>query len=265
MKAILTSSLGGSYKVDGKRVPSVLLSDNGLLNKLREVWSDNARVMIVCASPNDYEKNDSVCACMREALPMSGLSISYLKACDGRNEELVEKSGEMDVIILAGGHVPTQNRFLKKIRLKERLNDFNGLLVTWSAGTMNCAADVYAAPELEGEAADPNYKRWITGLGITGINVFPHYQLLKDEYLDGMRIMEDITYADSFRHEILAMNDGSYLVIEDGTEVLFGEAYRIRNGIMRQICRNGESVVLSGHCLPAGIKEAGCLEKMRKT
>lgn len=99
MKAILTSSLGGSYKVEGKRVPSVLLSDNGLLDKLREVWRDNARVMIVCASPNDYEKNDSVCACMREAFPMSGLSISYLETCDDRNEELVEKSGEMDVII----------------------------------------------------------------------------------------------------------------------------------------------------------------------
>lgn len=260
MKAILTSSLGGSYKVEGKRVPSVLLSDNGLLDKLREVWRDNARVMIVCASPNDYEKNDSVCACMREAFPMSGLSISYLETCDDRNEELVEKSGEMDVIILAGGHVPTQNRFLKKIGLKERLKGFHGLLIAWSAGTMNCAANVYAAPELEGEAVDPNYERWMTGLEITEINVFPHYQLLKDEYLDGMRIMEDITYADSFGHEILAMNDGSYLVIEDGREVLFGEAYLIRDGSLQQICRNGESVVLSGQCLRTGKREAECLD-----
>lgn len=123
MKAILTSSLGGSIKVDGKRVPSVLLADNGLLHKLREVWSDNAKVMIICASPSDYEKNDSVCACMREAFPMSGLSVSYLEICDDRNEKLAEKAGEMDVIILSGGHVPTQNRFLKKIRLKERIQE----------------------------------------------------------------------------------------------------------------------------------------------
>lgn len=244
MKAILTSSLGGSFKVDGKRVPSVLLADNGLLNKLREVWRDNARVMIVCGSPDDYEKNDSVCACMRESFPMSGLSVSCLEICDDRNEDLVEKSGEMDVIVLAGGHVPTQNRFLKKIRLQERLRDFNGLLLGWSAGTMNCAANVYAAPELEGEAADPDFERWMAGLGITEINVFPHYHLLKDEYLDGLRIMEDITYKDSFQHEILAMNDGSWLMLEDGREVLHGEAYLIRDGIMKQICRNGEAVVL---------------------
>lgn len=242
MKAILTSSLGGAFKVDGKRIPSVLLADNGLLSKLREVWRDNARVMLVCGSPDDYEKNDSVCACMREAFPMSGLSISYFEICDGRNEELVEKAREMDVIILAGGHVPTQNGFLKKIGLKERLRDFNGLLIAWSAGTMNCAANVYAAPELEGEATDPNYERWMPGLGITETNVFPHYQLLKDEYLDGLRVMEDITYKDSFRHEILALNDGSWLMLEDGKEVLHGEAYLIRRGSEKQICRNGESV-----------------------
>ena len=109
---------------------------------------------------------------------------------------------------------------------------------------MNCATNVYASPELEGEAIDPYYKRWITGLGITEINIYPHYQLLKNEYLDGLRVMEDITYADSHKHEILAMNDGSYILIKDGMEVLFGEAYLIKDGCKEQICRNGESVVL---------------------
>lgn len=244
MKAVLTSSLGGSFKVDGKRVPSALLTDNGLLDKLKEVWINNAKVMIICASPNDYEKNDSVCECLKEAFPMSGLNISYIDKCDDRNEELIEKLEEMDVVLLAGGHVPTQNEFMKKLKLRERLMNFNGLIIAWSAGSMNCATNVYAAPELEGEAVDPYYKRWITGLGITEINIYPHYQLLKNEYLDGLRVMEDITYADSFKHEILAMNDGSYILIEDGTEVLFGEAYLIKDGCKEQICKTGESRVL---------------------
>lgn len=246
MKAVLTSSLGGSFKVDGKRVPSVLLTDNGLLDKLKQIWIDNAKVMIICASPNEYEKNDSICECLKEAFPMSGLSISYIDKCDDRNEEFIEKLEEMDVILLAGGHVPTQNKFMKKLKLKERLTDFPGLIIAWSAGSMNCATNVYATPELEGEAIDPKYERWLTGLGITEVNIFPHYQSLKDDYLDGLRVMEDITYADSHDHEILAMNDGSYILIEDGTEVLFGEAYLIKDGCMEQICKNGESVVLKG-------------------
>ena len=244
MNIILTSSLGGSIKVNGKRIPSIFLTDNGLLDKLRELWVEDSKVMIICASPNDYEKNDSVCACLKEAFPMSGLSISYIEKCDDRNEKLIEKLSEMDVILLAGGHVPTQNMFMKKIGLKERLIDFNGLLIAWSAGSMNCASNVYAAPEAEGEAIDTSFNRWISGLGLTETNILPHYQSIKDYYLDSLRVIEDITYADSYTHEILAMNDGSYITIENGTEILYGEAYRIKNGNLDMICRNGEVLVL---------------------
>lgn len=47
MNIILTSSLGGSYKVDGKRVPSVFLTDNGLLDKMKELWVEDSKVMII--------------------------------------------------------------------------------------------------------------------------------------------------------------------------------------------------------------------------
>ena len=57
MNIILTSSIGGSFKVNGKRIPSIFLTDNGLLDKLKEYWVENSKVMTICASPNDYEKN----------------------------------------------------------------------------------------------------------------------------------------------------------------------------------------------------------------
>lgn len=40
MKMILTSALGGSRKVDGRRVPAVLLNDNGQLGKLKALWKE---------------------------------------------------------------------------------------------------------------------------------------------------------------------------------------------------------------------------------
>ena len=70
---------------------------------------------------------------------------------------------------------------------------------------MNCADTVYAGPELEGEAIDPLYERWITGLGLTDINIFPHFQSLKDDYLD----------ADKFK--LHSLPGGG---VEDGEDVL---------------------------------------------
>ena len=59
-----------------------------------------------------------------------------------------------------------------------------------------------------------------------------------------MRVIEDITFADSVGHEIIAMNDGTYIVVEDGRETLFGEAYQIKDKEMIQICQNGMSIEL---------------------
>ena len=244
MKAMLTSSLGGASKIAGRRVPSVLIEENGLLARLKTIWPQNANVLIVCADPSDYKKNDSLYSCLKESFPMSGLPVSSIKLWDERSLNAVNDLTAFSVIVLTGGHVPTQNRFFKTVRLKERLSNYDGIVVAWSAGSMNCADSVYAGPELEGEAVDPRYERWISGLGITNVNIFPHYQALKDDYLDGLRLMEDITFADSMGHEFIALNDGSYILIEGKHETLYGEAYMIKNGKITQICKDNESIAL---------------------
>ncbi len=244
MKAILTSSLGGQVKIDGKRLPAKLPETNGLLNCIKDSWKNDSKVMIISGSPEYYDKNDSVLFCLKGAFPLSNLSVSEVLMCDERNKEIIERLPEMDVLILAGGHVPTQNIFMKTIGLKERLQAWDGLLIAWSAGSMNCAEMVYAGPELPGEAIDPKFQRWISGLGITKINIFPHFEALKDEMLDGLRLIEDITYPDSMGHEIIALNNGSFIVIDNGTEILYGEAYRIKNGEQGQICTDDKWIQL---------------------
>lgn len=244
MKAILTSSLGGSIKRDGMRIPTPLLGDNGLIEKIKEYWNDDAKILLISASPDEYERNDGIISCLKHSFPMSGLNVSQMFICDRRNEELIEQLNDMDVVLLLGGHVPTQNDFFKKLGLREKLQKYKGLVIAWSAGSMNCADMVYAAPEAPGEAVDPNYKRFIFGLGLTKINIFPHYQDIKEEILDGMRVMEEIVYPDSIGHEFLAMIDGSYIVIDEG-ETLYGEAYSIKDGEMKMICRNGEVLKLN--------------------
>lgn len=56
--------------------------------------------------------NDEMRFYFETVLRDTGLSISGLDICDGRNgKETVRRLQEYDMIILGGGHVPTQNAF----------------------------------------------------------------------------------------------------------------------------------------------------------
>ena len=74
--------------------------------------------------------------------------------------------------------------------------------------------------------------------------ILPHYQMIKNDVLDGLQVMQDIAFPDSYGREFYALNDGSYVLSENGVEMLYGEAYQIKDGKLSQICRNGEYQVL---------------------
>lgn len=199
-------------------------------------------MLIVSADADSLEINDSIRNIFAASFPMSGLSARQMIICDRRNEEVVGRISEYDVVILAGGHVPTQNAFFKRIDLKERIKDFDGILIGISAGTMNSAETVYAQPELEGESIDEKYQRFLSGLGITTLMILPHYQDIKDDMLDGKRLFEEITFADSYGREFFALVDGSYFMIENGKTTLFGEAYLIKDGRIERICEKDKKI-----------------------
>lgn len=216
---------------------------NGFDEEFMKVVPENCRCTYICSDPDDHEGTDKYGGIMRELLEGTGAKIASYTLLDGRNEdraaELVRSS---DVLVLTGGHVPTQNRFFRKIGLKELLKDFDGIIIGISAGTMNCASTVYAQPENPGEAIDPAYEKFIPGLGLTDVMLVPHYQMTKDYVLDGLRLYEDITFGDSFGKKIYVMVDGTYLYIDAQTQELRGEAYLIQDGEMRQISHVGEAI-----------------------
>ena len=74
------------------------------------------------------------------------------------------------------------------------------------------------------------------------MQILPHYQSTRHDVLDGLRVFEDIAYPDSMGKAFYALPDGSYLLIREGREELRGEAFLIRDGALRRICKNGESL-----------------------
>ena len=216
---------------------------NGFLDALRRCLPNPCRALYVCSDPDDWATMDFYSGVMQGWFADAGFSFEQFRVLDGRNaEQAAELVQGSNLMILAGGHVPTQNRFFQRIGLQELLRGFNGVLIGISAGSMNCADVVYAQPEEEGEAVDPAYRRFLPGLGLTKTMLLPHYQAIRDDVLDGLRVMEDIAYPDSLGRTFYLLPDGSYLLLEDGKETLFGEAYRLADGVLTLLCGADESV-----------------------
>ena len=240
MKLFLTSSPIGIYRSDEPLNYAGFNPANGMVAELKRFWADNARCLLISAFHDDHELNDRMREDYENIVRDTGLPLSCMDICDSRNGK--EKAAGLpgyDFVILGGGHVPTENAFFKSIGLAEAFSGFDGIVMGISAGTMNCARIVYAQPELPGEAGDPCYERFIPGLGLTEYNILPHYNAVKNDIIDGMRLIEDIAFADSAGRTFYAITDGSYLLQTEDRAEIRGEAYMIRDGEISQVCSDG--------------------------
>ncbi len=225
---------------------AILNPANGFLARLQADLPENPRCLFIASNPNDRHGTCEFGSHMFLAFAQAGMPFSSYEILDGCNADMTEELiGRSDLIILAGGHVPTQNRFFRDIGLRELLEDYSGVILGISAGSMNCAETVYAQPEEPGETLDPNYQRFVPGLGLTQINILPHYQRVKNDLIDGQRLFEDVTCYDSYDHTFYALPDGSYFYIYEGHTLLCGRAYRLRNGILEMLTLDDEMLDLS--------------------
>ena len=239
----MTLFVTSSPYIDG--APKAILSNrNQFVDRIRECLPENPRVVFVASDPDDHSGTCSFAAETCMAFLEAGIPFSRYEVLTGKTAAhgygMISHS---DLVVLSGGHVPTQNEFFQEIHLKELLENYQGVILGISAGTMNAAARVYAQPEEAGESV-PEFRRFLPGLGITHVNVLPHYQQVKDYMLDGKRLFEDVTYADSYGERFFVFVDGTYLLIEDDQTFLYGQAYRLQDGQMEQISELGDIVVI---------------------
>lgn len=218
---------------------------NGFVDELKKALPAPCRALFIASDPDNPQHTYRFYNDMPNSFAAIGIPFSQADVLIRENQD---RCGELianaDLILLCGGHVPTQNRFFQDIGLREHLQNWDGVVMGISAGSMNAAGVVYAQPEEPGEAIDPGYQKYLPGLGLTKRNIIPHYNQDKDWFLDGMRLYEDITYADSMGHRFYVLVDGSYVLGRDGREELRGEAYLLENGVLTQLSRENEVIQL---------------------
>ena len=235
MVLFLTSS---PYVIGADR--ALLSNDNEFVDRIRAVLPSYPRALFIAADPENRADTCRFGADTMAAFAEVGIPFQSYHILDGCNaQDARALIGQSDLVLLSGGHVPTQNAFFREIGLRELLEGFPGVIVGISAGSMNCAEYVYAQPEEPGETA-PDYERWLPGLALTDVNILPHYQKVKDSILDGQRLFEDVTYPDSFGNHFFALPDGSYFYQDEEGLLLCGEGYRLHDGILEQLTVSGE-------------------------
>ncbi len=244
----LTSSPCAWPPPPGVHAPFLLREEEGFLRELSQRIGPhpNPHLLLIASTPDAHAQNDAFVADYRDAFRASGWPALTADILDSRNTRSMDALlGEADIILLCGGHVPTQNRFFQAIGLRESLRQFQGIIIGISAGSMNAAQTVYAQPEEPGESIDPAYQRFLPGLGLTDLHILPHYNENRDTVLDGRRLYAEITLPDSDGMPLLAIPDGSYVLSEEDHEVLHGEGYLLLNGKMTQISGPGDQIALT--------------------
>ena len=209
---------------------------NKFVEKLSESLKNKKNALFITSDPWDISFTESFSLAVKETLKLTGIHFENYTILDYRNSFLVEDFiNQSDFIILSGGHVPTQNNFFKKLNLRGLIQNFSGVVLGISAGSMNAADVVYAQPEEEGESVDLSYQRFLEGLNLTKKMIIPHYQDIKNKIIDGKRLFEDVTYKDSIGKEFYAFPDGTYLYSCRGKEEIFGEYFKIKDGEIEKV------------------------------
>lgn len=244
MVLFLTSSPSGCPFDPGPPVP-ILDQRNRFVENLHFFWPPQPPVcLMLAADPNNFAGNDQMRDVFAESFRREGLPFARCVVCDHRNaDDIASLLAQSGFLMLCGGHVPTQNRFFSELGLPGLLQGYEGIVLGISAGTMNAARLVYAQPEEPGEAADPNYCRWLSGLGLTESRVWPHFQRSRWLSVDGQSLME-IGLEDSRRTPFYGIPDGSYILNVDGAETLYGEGWYFADGKAEKISENDQTRVI---------------------
>lgn len=237
MNVILSSEIMSSDKRQ-------LNSQNGFIDKIHE-YVDDINCLYIPSNPYRQFLTNIISSHHKRAFEKSGFTVKSWDVFSPFQKNILKKLiSNANLIILAGGHVPTQNKFFNDIRLKQCIKDYKGLVIGISAGSMNSATEVYAQPENFGEVKSTHYRRFLKGLGIVDISVLPHYKEIKHQRIDNQRIMEDVTLLDSYGRKFYAIEDGAFIVATENK--IYGNCYVIKDGKIKKVCNTGEAVNLRG-------------------
>lgn len=244
MIRILASDFNNYEKVNGKKITYPMNNINGIVDQLKMNLKETKKVVFVASDINDlHEKVLSYANVFFDSMKMVGINFSEYYILDGENKDnAFEYINDADLVFLCGGSTYNQHLFFETINLKSLLRSYNGVVMGQSAGALNMAINVFNSPE-EQENSEPIY---FDGLGLTDINIEPHFMYNTSNFDDNENYQRDIIIKESYNKCIYGQCNGSHIYIDNNNVAsIYGETYLIYNGIVECICKDGESLLIN--------------------
>lgn len=244
MIRILTSDFNNYEKINGEKVVHPMDNSNGIVDHLKEYLNRYNKVVFVASDINNpHELVLDYANVFFDSMKMVGITFLEYFILDGMNKDKTyEYINGADLIFLCGGSTYNQHLFFKEINLKSLLKDYDGIIMGQSAGALNMAFNVFNSPE-EVENYEPIY---FDGLGLTEINIEPHFVL--DDFLfdQNERFQRDTIIQESSKRIIYGQCNGSHILIDNSDNIMVcGETYLIQDGNIFCICKNGEKLLIN--------------------
>ncbi len=218
---------------------------NHFQEKLNQLLCSPVRLLFVASNPVTTEHNSQYAMLVQAFLGNAGVTLTGCDILDERSARnsaaLIEQAG---LIVLAGGHAPTQNAFFERIGLADSLRSFDGVVIGISAGSMNAAKNAFLTPDAEGEGSDPLFRYEHPGLGLADIHIIPHYERARTQVLDGKKVVEELILPYSQGKVLYGLPDGSWILSSGGENILFGEAWMLSDGHEEKISGTGDVLQL---------------------
>ena len=244
MKIFLASQGFISLRKKGVTTKRVIDEKNHFLDNLKNYINDYGLFVLVCNNPDDYERNDKSAALLSQAFERQLHKFKEVAVIDNRNADKAKEYLSMaDFVFLCGGKLQCQIDFLKKINFKENINK-DAVIVGASAGAMNLCEVGYNYPE---DVSELGNEKWIKGLGYCDKVIIPHFKRFKGNMYCPKKInlLRKYYLPDSCSHEMFALKNGSYILLDGNGVTLYGKAYMIKNGKVKKICDKEKTLKLN--------------------
>ena len=241
MIKILTSNLGNYRTENGIKVALPINNDNGLVDQIKCSLNSTYRVVYIASDYEYNTKTNEYAMLFFNSLRLSGIDFMQQIIIDSeyikKPEYVFDWIRKADLVFLCGGNTYKQHLFFEKIKLKEALKDYSGIIIGQSAGSINMANSVFNSPEKK-ENYEPIF---FDGLDLTDINVEPHFVKDISDFNDDEIFKYNSILEESYYRLIYGQCDGSHIYINEFNRIIIcGETYLIKDGNISKICDKGK-------------------------